>query len=79
MMNEIKLLIMETLKNDYNKKQPETKRNSESTRNSFMCRASYESHFLFWRNSFINEGSSFNKQGVSSTTNGEPKPNRQSF
>lgn len=65
MMNEIKLLIMETLKNDYNKKQSETKRKSESMRSSSIARASYESHFLFWGKSFINEGSSFNKQSMS--------------
>lgn len=71
-MNEMKLLIMETLDNDYNKNYKKkrnvltTESNMEIDKDAF--RASYESTFMIWRNSFVNEGTSKNGSNVSPET-----------
>ena len=70
-MNEMKLLIMEALGNDYNKKSKKkidalTQSNMEIEKDEF--RASYESTFMFWRNSFVNEGTSQDPSNITSGT-----------
>ena len=57
-MIDTKLLIMEVFQNDYTKKQKNKNKRSinKSSNNSFNFRESYESYFMFWRNSFIQDG-----------------------
>lgn len=59
-MIDTKLLIMEVFQNDCARKPRfENKNNKNKQSNSsFSFRESYESHFMFWRKSFIQEGSS---------------------
>ena len=69
MMNEMKLLIMEALDNDKNKKIKKentiNRRVNSVEKDKDEFRASYESTFMFWRNSFVNEGTSRNGSNVS--------------
>ena len=59
-MIDTKLLIMEVIQNDCARKSKlENKSDMNKQSNaSFSFRESYESHFMFWRNSFIHEGTS---------------------
>lgn len=59
-MIDTKLLIMEVIQNDCARKPRfENKNNTnKQSKDSFSFRESYESHFMFWRKSFIHEGTS---------------------
>lgn len=77
LMNEMKLLIMETLDNDRNKKNLNQSDTNTKTIDEVKTeivdefRASYESTFMFWRNSFVSKRSSRNGSNVSNTHNSE--------
>lgn len=68
-MIDTKLLIMEVFQNDYTKKSRIKHKDGEnkSTNNSFSFRESYESYFMYWRNSFIQEGISNTHSSFQST------------
>jgi hypothetical protein len=61
---------MEVFQNDYTKKSRIKHKDGEikSTNNSsFSFRESYESYFMYWRNSFIQEGRSNTHSSFQST------------